>query len=235
MRSLTANTRLADLNYGRGVGSITGSDFTITRSDGVALNIDVSSATTVGDVLNLINAAGGVTATLATTGNGIEIRDNAGGGGTLTITKQHLSSAAWDLGLIPVGQDAAVASGAPQTISGTDVNPLEVKGAFTSLIRLQKALESGNLGDIERAAGMLNDDLKRVNFSRAELGARQQGLDTLKSRMDDEEVELKSTLSNEIDVDLPSAISNLIARQASLEASLRLTAKVFQLSLLDFL
>ena len=51
IRSLTANTALADLNHGLGVTSITGADFTIHRKDGTDLPIDISSAVTIGDVL----------------------------------------------------------------------------------------------------------------------------------------------------------------------------------------
>jgi flagellin-like hook-associated protein FlgL len=46
---------------------------------------------------------------------------------------------------------------------------------------------------------------------------------------------LRTALSDEIDVDLIEAISNLTARQISLEASLRAMANVLELSLLNFL
>jgi flagellin-like hook-associated protein FlgL len=48
-------------------------------------------------------------------------------------------------------------------------------------------------------------------------------------------VQLQSALSDEIDVDLVEAISNLTARQISLQASLQAMANVLQLSLLNFL
>jgi flagellar hook-associated protein 3 FlgL len=83
--------------------------------------------------------------------------------------------------------------------------------------------------------GLLEEDLERVSFTRADIGAKSQSLDTLKVRLEDETVELRSTLSSEIDVDLVEAISNLTARQASYQASLQLMGKTFQLSLLDYL
>jgi flagellin-like hook-associated protein FlgL len=52
---------------------------------------------------------------------------------------------------------------------------------------------------------------------------------------DDEQVELKSVLSDEIDVDMAQAASDFIARQAAYEASLRSIASLHQLSLLDFI
>ena len=51
IRSLTASTALSELNRGNGVNAIAGTDFTIHRKDGTDLAIDVSSATTIGDVL----------------------------------------------------------------------------------------------------------------------------------------------------------------------------------------
>ena len=42
-------------------------------------------------------------------------------------------------------------------------------------------------------------------------------------------------LTDEIEVDIVEAISNLTSRQISLEASLRATAQILQLSLLNFI
>lgn len=235
IRSFAASTPLSDLNYGRGVQTITGPEFQIQRTDGVVLNIDISSAVTIQDVLNILNAAGGVQASLTTQGNGIVLQDTAGGAGSFSITKDPLSSAAWDLGILPVNQGTAVGTGVPPTLTGTDVNPLEVKGIFNSLLRLHSALTSGNIGELERIQKMLDDDLSRLVFSRGNVGAQQQNLDALTRRLEDEDVELNQALSTEIDSDLPESISNLTARQASLQASLQLSSRVFKLTLLDFL
>jgi flagellin-like hook-associated protein FlgL len=81
----------------------------------------------------------------------------------------------------------------------------------------------------------MDEDYQRVNFARAEIGARGRSLDALDQRLEDEDVQLQSALSDEIDTDLADAISRLTARQAALEATLRLTAQTFQLSLFDFL
>jgi flagellar hook-associated protein 3 FlgL len=102
-------------------------------------------------------------------------------------------------------------------------------------MRLQQALESDDQVAIQRAAALLEEDLERVTFARAEIGARSQGLDVMQTRLEDETIELQSTLSEEIDVDLVEAISSLTARQASYQASLQLMAKTLQLSLLDYL
>jgi flagellar hook-associated protein 3 FlgL len=82
---------------------------------------------------------------------------------------------------------------------------------------------------------MLDEDFSRVNFARAELGHREQTLDILRIRLEAEDVELKSTLSDEIDVDLVEAVSELTARQANMQATLQLVGKMLQMNLMDFL
>jgi flagellar hook-associated protein 3 FlgL len=81
----------------------------------------------------------------------------------------------------------------------------------------------------------MDRDYERVNFARAEVGARGRSLEFLQSQIEDEEVQLQSSLSNEIETDLADAIAQLTAQQAALEATLRLTAQTFQMSLFDFL
>jgi flagellar hook-associated protein 3 FlgL len=240
VRSLTLQTPLADLNGGLGIHEEPGTDFTIRRRDGVLLDIDVGTATTIGDIINLINTHPAnvgpdvALAQLAASGNGIELVDaNAAPVGPLEILRDLRSNAAWDLGLIPRGQD--LASSAGSTLTGSDPYPLEVAGAFNSLVRLHDALLNNDVVQIGRAIELLDLDFERANFARAEIGSRGRSLETVQARLEDEEVQLRSNLSDEIDTDLADAISQLTARQAALEASLQLAAQTFRLSLLDFL
>ncbi len=245
IRSFTQNTKLSTLNFGRGVESIAGTDFTIRRNDGFDLQVDISTAATVGDVVDLINnhvdnqnPATQVTARLAQVGNGIELVDPTPGVGVLTVIKEFSSNAARDLGLIPTDQDQASTPNPgldPEVLTGRDVNPLETHGVFNSLRRLADAIQNFNIPEIERATALLDMDIDRVNFARAEIGVRGQTLDRLSGRIDAEQVQLQETLSLEIDVDFVEAATNLTAQQATLQASLQLIGTTFQLSLLDFL
>ena len=246
LRSFTRETRLDELNYGQGVETAEGggADFVIRRRDGFELAVDISSARTIGDVIDLINShpdnldpLTSVTAGLASTGNGIElVDDNPAGTGELTVVREFGSHAAWGLGLISQGEEEAQAAAAsPGTLVGGDVNPLETKGMFNSLIRLHAALVDFDLNEIERALELFDEDFERIDFSRAELGSRQQNLDAVQRRLEDEDVELRSNLSLEIDADLTEVISDLTARQTALEASLRLIANTMQVSLMDFI
>jgi flagellar hook-associated protein 3 FlgL len=88
---------------------------------------------------------------------------------------------------------------------------------------------------INRAVNLLDQASLQATFSRADLGARQQGLDVLSDRLDAEEVDLKNALSLEYDADFVDVVSNLAARQAAFEASMMATGKISQMTLMNYL
>ena len=245
LRTFDAQTRLTDLNHGHGVNSIDGTDFTIHRRDGIDLEIDVSGTETIQEVIDLINnhannVDGNVIARVSDTGAGIELAttDLIATTAPFTVQRVRFSDAAIDLGLVPVGatvSDAAVTSGGEEVIAGANVNPQEVSGIFTALLRLHDALLANDQNEITRSVDMLDESRDDLNFTLAEIGARQQGLDVVQFRLETEEVELRASLSDEIDVDITEAITNLTARQIAIEASLRVAALTSQLTILDFL
>jgi flagellar hook-associated protein 3 FlgL len=241
LRSFNGSTRLDDLNHGLGVHTRDGDDFQIRLKNGTLLSFDVTPADTIGDVINQINAAGGglVTAQLAAVGNGIELTTtDTSTNATFAVLKIHDSQAAEDLGLVPVGEREsapAVIAGGTETITGRDVRPFEAKGIFNALVRLRDALHNNDILQVGRAVELLDDSVLDLNFARAELGARQQGLDVLQTRLDSEHINLEDSLSKEIDTDFVEVVSELTARQAAFQASLQLAGKTFQLTLLDYL
>jgi flagellin-like hook-associated protein FlgL len=134
-----------------------------------------------------------------------------------------------------VGAASATLAGGSQTLTGADVNPLETEGVFNALLRLRAALLENDITEAQRAINLLDDATVQLNFARAELGARQQGLDTMQIRLDDENVQLRSTLSEDFDADLTEVISEFTGRQIAYEAALRSAASILQMSLLDYL
>jgi flagellin-like hook-associated protein FlgL len=208
-------------------------DFTVTARDGQTFNVNVSGAETVGDVIDVINARSGglVTARLAPTGNGIQLVDNTVGPGNLSVTAGFGSQAAEFLGLTGSPNPAD----GPGTLTGSDRNYLETSSVFTTLVRLKDALAANDIVAMERAIESIDADIDRVTFARSEVGARQQALDVTQQNLEEEDVQLRTALSDEIEVDIIEAISNLTARQISLEASLKATANILQLSLLNFI
>jgi flagellin-like hook-associated protein FlgL len=204
-------------------------DFTITVG-GQDYGIDLSAAKTIGDVIDAINTTtgGAVNASLTTVGNGITLT----AAGNITVTAQGESQTAVMLGLIPAGQTSSAATG---SLTSTDQNFLENKSVFNTLIRLRDAITANDINAMERALADIDVDIDRVTFARADIGATAQGLQVSQASLEDEQILLKSSLSDEIDVDLVQAISELTARQIAMQASLQVTANIMQLSLLDYL
>ena len=134
----------------------------------------------------------------------------------------------------PAGVTATTAGGA-QTVVGSDTNPIETQGVFNSLIRLHDAVQDYDITKFQRIVEMLDEDFDRLNFGRAEVGARTQGVVAIAMQNEDEQVELRTMLSDEIDVDFAQAASDFASRQAIYEATLRSIANLFQMSLLDFM
>ena len=133
------------------------------------------------------------------------------------------------------GELATTTGGAPELLRGEDANPIEVKGVFNSLMRLNDALTDFDLKAVERAVSILDDDFRRLTFARSEVGARARDFDALQRRLENEEVDLRASLSLQIDADLVDVISRLSARQANMEATLRLIGQSLQLTVLSFL
>lgn len=248
LRTFNRQTRLADLNHGFGVAGAGAAAagtaaFRISRRDGVEIEIDLAGCQTIGDCLDAINshalnADGMLRASLSAYGNGIELVDQSAGDAVLEVSRIGTSTAAIDLGLIPDGADSASAQthdSAASSLVGTDCNPAETKSLFTALLRLQRALQDNDLAQIQRSIELLDASVLQMNFSRAELGVRQQGLDVLGQRLDAEELDLREVLSSKYDADLAEVISNLTARQIALQASMKATAQTFQMTLLDYL
>ena len=241
LRSFTAQTRLEDLNHGQGVGTEEGADFTITLSDPALppIEIDVSGIETIGELLAEINSKdpANLRAQLASHGNGVELVDLSGGPDPMVLEPVGFSTAAYSLGLIPEGDASrsVAPGGGPLVMTGTDVNPLEAEGVFTALVRLKTALQSNDMAETERAMAMLDGQTTSLSFVRAELGSRLQTLDSIGHRLEAEDIDLQAALSEDFDADLAEVISNFTARQIAYEASLQSTAKIFGMTLLNYL
>jgi len=255
LRTFHQQLRLDQLNFGQGIHSTDGPDLSIQRNDGSEFAIDLVGTTTVQDALDRINnhvnnqdPATKLTASLNAVGNGITIASSVYVpnplGPPLTTTPGPIkvrnaggSQAAFGLGLIPKGSLEAEASlvGTTYTVVGKDPNPQEVKGVFNSLIRLREAISSKDTSAIARAVELVDVDLSRLSLSRGSLGVQQQRIDDLKSLQEDNQIELKADESRNFDADFAKTITELQARQASYEASLKLLGSASQLSLFNYL
>lgn len=250
IRSYQTSTRLDDLNRGVGVPTANdpaNNDLLITARDGTQLAVNLSTAKTVQDVIDLINGNSSnntgttqVVARLATTGNGIELVDQSSATtGDLVVSAVEGSQAAQYLGFVASDQSQTSShttdSDGNYVLQSDDRMTVEADGVFNTLIRLKQALEDNNTEEIGRSIDRLDTDIQRVSFAKSEIGSRLQSLDVIGTNLQDENVQLKSALSIDQDVDMVEAISNLTARQYSLQASLKSAASLMQLSLLNFI
>jgi flagellar hook-associated protein 3 FlgL len=242
IRTYTGETALADFNRGVGVPTAVDpadDDLRITARDGTQFTVNLSTATTVDDVIDLINSAAvsagaAVTADLAATGNGIRLVDSSAAITVdLTVEAVEGSPAAHYLGFVPDG--ATQISSSTGVLQTDDRHTLEADSLFNTLLRLRTALLEGDQEEIGRSVERLDEDFSRINFARAEFGTRLQNLTAIENQLKDEDVQLRSVLSQEVDVDIIEAISNLTARQYAFEASLRTTASILQVSLFDYI
>jgi flagellin-like hook-associated protein FlgL len=238
---------LTELNHQIDIPTVSGTDFTLVvdlgnidadpESEYANLAIDLTGATTAQEVIDLINNhagnnTGGVALQASLNANN-ELQIVDANGRQLEIQVTPGSLAAESLGLVaPGGLQRFVEDG---TLVGNEIHFADSGSVFTTLLQLRDALSAGDISGIERAISRIDDDLNRATFARAEVGAREKSLEITQRNLEDEDVELQSALSKEIDVDLIEAISNLTSRQVSLQASLQAMGNILQLSLLDFI
>jgi flagellar hook-associated protein 2 len=136
---ISSTTTLAQLNDGRGIQLGTGNgDLKLTLKNGSTVTVNLATAKTVGDVVNAINAAAGtkLTASIPSGSSGIQLTDNTGGGGTLSVADVNGSKAAEGLGLL--------GSTSGTTIQGKAV----IAGLDSTLLSSLKGGAGLNLGEI---------------------------------------------------------------------------------------
>lgn len=113
--------------------------------------------------------------------------------------------------------------------AGSGVDILAVVGG------LQAALENNDLTGIQTALGSLSGAEGQVNNERSLIGARLNRIESTASILEDFKLTLAQLKSEREDVDLSSAISDLVQQQTMLEATRATFARMAQRSLLDFL
>ena len=173
LQFVSLNTRLDDLNGGRGVAA---GSFQIVDSAGLVntISIDPASSTqTIGDVVDLINSkAISVEARINDTGDGILLVDKASGSGTLTVSAIAGSSAAADLGLLAEVVELEIEGQTRQVVDGRKTYRVEITDTDTLDDLVEKlngagaGVSVGKLGD-----GSLNNPF-RLSILGSETGDR---------------------------------------------------------------
>ena len=108
-------------------------------------------------------------------------------------------------------------------------------GFFQSVDSLIAGLNSGNGNDIRQGVGELDSLQQGVSMARAQIGTNLNVVDQQTSVLEDNTLNLKSTLSSIEDLDYASAITKMNQQMMSLEAAQSSFAKVSQLNLFNYI
>ena len=106
---------------------------------------------------------------------------------------------------------------------------------FDALTQLNAGLTANSSSQISASIDALDTAVEAVSTSRAQVGARVNRLDALKTQLTDVKVNLTGLLSNVKDVDMAEAITNFSVAQTTYQASLKASAQAMQPTLLDYL
>jgi flagellar hook-associated protein 3 FlgL len=96
-------------------------------------------------------------------------------------------------------------------------------------------LRAGDIPAVRAGLDRIDTAVNRISLAQAEVGSRGQQLSALDDRNGDVALELKSSLADVEDVDYAKALIDLQSQQFAYQASLSVTGKIIQPSLLDFL
>jgi flagellar hook-associated protein 3 FlgL len=134
-----------------------------------------------------------------------------------------------DAGLI--AREIAQGERVDANINGTQFFP----AAFARLIQLRDALNADDRTTVRNATGTLKASMDEGLTIRSDIGARVLRVESAGQRHEDEHVLVESMRSGIEDADLAEAIVRLEAQETTYQAALASTARVSQISLLDFL
>ncbi len=206
---LQPDSELASIANGQG---LSGGVIRIVQGESVAL-IDTSdpSIATVQDLIDAINSTGlDVTASMNASQTGIQIVND-------DPTKT----------LIVKNDDTNRTASALNLVGSTDV--------LGNMILLSDALAENDREVVEGLVGSLDDALNIVLNSRAVAGAKTNRVEVTLNRLESQQINFTSLLSDVEDADLTQILTDLAMQENAYNAALTAAAKIIQPSLLDFI
>ncbi len=105
---------------------------------------------------------------------------------------------------------------------------------FKILFDLRDALDDNSETVIGAAITKLDDALENINSVSAMLGARVNSIESMLGRITDQQINLNDRINDLGAVDIVEAVTRLSENQVSYEMALRMSAKVIQPSLVNF-
>lgn len=122
-------------------------------------------------------------------------------------------------------------------ISGQDVfgKSTDPDNLFGVLNRIQNALSLGDQNTARTEIDALSSRLTKINEARSQIGAKTNRVELISNRLSDLELNLTSMQSKTEDADYAETIMKLKEDESVYQASLATSAKIMQMSLLDYL
>jgi flagellar hook-associated protein 3 FlgL len=109
-------------------------------------------------------------------------------------------------------------------------------GLFSDIEALEKDLQTGKTGqDLNKYLQYLDKHLSNILSERAELGARNNRIELMEARVEEQEVIAHRILSDNEDADIERVITDLKTQESVHRAALGVGARIIQPTLLDFL
>jgi flagellar hook-associated protein 3 FlgL len=204
---LSSSTLISDLNGGEGltldqIGIVNGS------ASGA---ITLSSASTIGDVINQINNSSfNVSASINSSGNSLLVNSNDSS--TVAIVK--------NVGTDESAENLGLGGG---------------KNVFTTLFKLRDALRADDSLAVLASLDNLDSSLASINNNRAVVGASLRRVELTNFTLEQSIVDQSQQLAEVEEADVVKSASDLANLQFALQATLSATAQVLQPTLLDFL
>ena len=130
--------------------------------------------------------------------------------------------------------DAVARIGPAVTMQVSMAGDAVFQPAISALTQLQADLNSGQAVQASTIS-QISGALQTLSTAQATVGARENRLTDAKSAQQDMITSNQAMLSQLEDVNMPAAITELTQRQTTYQASLAVTAKVMQTSLIDYL
>lgn len=118
-----------------------------------------------------------------------------------------------------------------------NINATNVFGSelFDTLQSLEDALNSGTLESGDDFLSKLDDHFDVMSAERSEIGARYNRLEMIDARIQDQEIIASRILSENEDADIERVITDLTIQESIHRASLAVSSRIIQPSLIDFL
>ena len=106
---------------------------------------------------------------------------------------------------------------------------------FATVTNMMEAVAAGDVARIESEMSVLDQGAEQNRRIRSQLGSRAARVESAMQHQEEVRIDLKQILSRYEDADAIESFNNIIQQENAFQAALNVTAKVSQLSILDFI